>query len=191
MRSSGRARMNLEMTDLAASSRSMRFIAVEKSSARIEVEVSTTRTMSTPSVSTRDSLMPFCGRAAATTRNTSPAANSAGGSLRSASHGERGRPSSAAPSENVSGACRRRACRSQTSRGTSSRSSSTSGWRIVITASPPRFRRAWSRGRGPWRNPAHCACRLGRGRGGRISPDRFAPEIRRPDSGARPIACER
>ena len=105
----------------------MRFVAVEKSSARIEVEVSTTSMMSTPSVSTRDSLMPFCGRAAAATRQTRPAAKRAGGSLRSASHGERGRPSKAAPSENASGACRRRAWRSQTSAGTSSRSSRNNG----------------------------------------------------------------
>ena len=109
MRSSGRALMNWLSTDLAASSRSIRLSGVAKSSARMEVEVSTTSTISTPSVSTRDSVSPFCGRAAAAISSSSPAVSSSGGSPRSASQGERGSSRSAATSENVSGARRRRA----------------------------------------------------------------------------------
>src|SRR6516164_5908865 len=66
MRSLGRPSMNLETTDLTTAMRLTRWLSTEKSSACIEPETSSPRTMSMPFTVTSVRLWVRCGRASAT-----------------------------------------------------------------------------------------------------------------------------
>ena len=143
IRSCGRRSTNRSMTSLAAASRSRVFPADERSSARMDVETSTSSTMSLTSARTRLSSRPLRGRASATTRKTKPRPKASGRSRCAVTAQVAGRRARVSPSLKVSEGLRRRHERRNASTGARASRSRSQGYWKLMSRGPAARRRRW------------------------------------------------